>query len=180
MTYEENPYFFKKILNFLMIVVDSGRLWCYYIAIAVKKANIMIILTGEYDHQVDAKNRIRMPAKLKGNEEKLYFANGTDGCIFVFYEEIINAKLEALASVKLTDTEKQRGLRFFTRSVKPVDMDSQGRLVIPSEFVTYANIKKDIKICGCGTRIEIWAKEVFDEYNSNGAGYDASISILDF
>ena len=56
----------------------------------------MYFLTGEYDHQIDAKNRIRIPAKLKGNEDKLYFSKGTNGCIFVFYEAAIREKLEKI------------------------------------------------------------------------------------
>lgn len=140
----------------------------------------MFFLTGEYDHQIDAKNRIRIPAKLKGNEEKLYFSKGTDGCIFVFYEAAIKEKLEKLeAEVKISDKDRQRGLRAFTNSLKLVEMDPQGRLVIPSELVNFAKIKKDVKICGSGARIEIWAKEVYEEYISFSENFDADISILD-
>ena len=139
----------------------------------------MFFLTGEYDHQIDAKNRIRIPAKLKGNEEKLYFSKGTDGCIFVFYEAAVKEKLEKLEEVKISDRDKQRGLRAFTNSLKLVEMDPQGRLVIPSELVSFANIKKDIKICGTGARIEIWAKEVYEEYIAVSENFDADISILD-
>ncbi|MDE7440135.1 MAG: cell division/cell wall cluster transcriptional repressor MraZ [Clostridia bacterium] len=139
----------------------------------------MFFLTGEYDHQIDAKNRIRIPAKLKGNEEKLYFSKGTDGCIFVFYEAAVKEKLERLEEVKISDKDKQRGLRAFTNSLKLVEMDPQGRLVIPSELVSFAKIQKDIKICGSGARIEIWAKEVYEEYLSASENFDADISILD-
>ena len=139
----------------------------------------MFFLTGEYDHQIDAKNRIRIPAKLKGNEEKLYFSKGTDGCIFVFYEAAIKEKLAKLEEVKISEKDKQRGLRAFTNSLKLVEMDPQGRLVIPPELISFANIKKDIKICGPGARIEIWAKEVYEAYFSVSENFDEDISFLD-
>ena len=46
----------------------------------------MFYLTGEYNHQMDTKNRIRIPNKLKGEERGLYFSKGTNNCLFVYYE----------------------------------------------------------------------------------------------
>ena len=53
-----------------------------------------MLLTGKYEHQIDAKNRIRIPTKLKGNEDKVYFSKGTDGCIFVLFEDYVQEKLQ--------------------------------------------------------------------------------------
>ena len=140
----------------------------------------MFFLTGEYDHQVDAKNRIRIPAKLKGKEEKLYFSKGTNGCIFVFYDAAIKEKLEKREEIKISDVEKQKGMRAFTKSLKLVEMDPQGRLVIPPELKAYGKINKDIKICGAGSRIEIWAKEVYDEYFADDdENFDVNFGYLD-
>ena len=121
-------------------------------------------LTGEYDHQIDAKNRIRIPAKLRGGDDKLYFAKGTCGCIFALYEDEMNEKLEVLKEVKMSDRNKQRGLRQFTNSIKLVEADQQGRFIIPQELVSFAKIVKDIKICGTGDRIEVWAKDRYEAY----------------
>ncbi len=140
----------------------------------------MFFLTGEYDHQIDAKNRIRIPSKLKGKEEKLYFSKGTNGCVFVFYEAAIKEKLEKLEEIKISDSEKQKGMRSFTKSLKLVEFDGQGRLVIPSELIDYAKIKKDVKICGAGSRIEVWSKEVYDEYFAEtDENFDINFSYLD-
>lgn len=140
----------------------------------------MYFLTGEYDHQIDAKNRIRIPSKLRGNEDKLYFAKGMDGCIYVFYESKardIVAELEE--NVKLSDRENQKGLRMFTKSIKPVEVDPQGRFVIPPELVAAAKIVKDVKICGAGSRIEIWSKESYDAYYGEDEGdFDEKFSHL--
>ena len=95
----------------------------------------MAFLTGEYDHQIDAKNRIRIPGKLRGKEEKLFFTKGTDGCIFAFYESVIQEKLAKLEEMKMTDANPRKGMRSFSYSIKPVDIDQNGRLVIPQELV---------------------------------------------
>ena len=135
----------------------------------------MVFLTGEYDHQIDAKNRIRIPTKLRGSEERLYFAKGTGGCIFVMFEKEMNDKLEVLRQVRIADLNKQRGLRQFTNSIKLVDMDQQGRFVIPPELVDFAKISKDVKICGSGIRIEVWAKERYEAYMSGEESTDEAI-----
>ena len=141
----------------------------------------MYFLTGEYDHQIDSKNRIRIPSKLKGSEEKLYFARGTDECIFVFYEKAMQEKLEVIEKIQITNYAQQKGLRRFTKSIKLVEVDNQGRLVIPQELVDYAHITKDVKICGAGARIEIWAKEVYDKYfDEDEESYDDSLGKIDF
>ncbi len=59
-------------------------------------------------------------------------------------------------------------------------MDPQGRLVIPGELISFAKIVKDIKICGAGSRIEIWSKEVYDEYFADDdESFDENFGFLD-
>ena len=100
--------------------------------------------------------------------------------MFVFYEAAIKEKLEKLEEIKISDSEKQKGMRSFTKSLKLVEFDGQGRLVIPSELIDYAKIKKDVKICGAGSRIEVWSKEVYDEYFAEtDENFDINFSYLD-
>lgn len=128
----------------------------------------MFYLTGEYFHQMDTKNRIRIPNKLKGEEKGLYFSCGTNNCIFVYSEEEFKklvAKIEE--HTQMSDDDGQLALRFFTKSFTWVDGDAQGRMILPPALKKYAKIDRDIVICGAGTRIEIWAKEVYDKYFAN-------------
>ena len=98
----------------------------------------------------------------------------------MFYEDAIQEKLEKLEEVKLSDIERQKGIRAFTKSLKLVEMDTQGRLVIPPELKSYAKITKDIKICGAGSRIEIWSKQVYDLYFADDdENFDKNFSYLD-
>ena len=138
----------------------------------------MCVLTGAYNHSVDAKNRIRIPSKLRADmgiapvetenkEEKkfsLVFHTGTDGCIEVYTQEAVDKIFSKFADVKQSDFEMTRAVRKFLSTFETVESDPQGRLVIPPMYRNHAKIKKDIVICGTVNRVEIWAKEVYDEY----------------
>lgn len=128
----------------------------------------MFYLTGEYAHQMDTKNRIRIHNKLKGEEKGLYFSKGTNNCLFVYYEEGFKQLIEKLEqSVKISDADKQKSARVFAKSFSYVEGDAQGRMILPQKLKEFAKIDKDIVICGAGERIEIWAKEVYDVYFSD-------------
>ena len=142
----------------------------------------MVFLTGEYSHQLDAKNRIRVPSKLKKElGDNYYFAKGTDGCIFIFPEEIAKEQFAKIEEVKMSDAEKRRGIRAFTKSFVLAEEDNQGRVVLPANLREVAKIKKDVVFCGVGNRAELWAKEVYDEYfaddDSNYNEYFDSLGI---
>lgn len=140
----------------------------YSVPINPQKAVFMFYLTGEYAHQMDTKNRIRIPNKLKGEEKGLYFSKGTNNCLFVYYEEGFKQLIEKLEqSVKISDADKQKSARVFAKSFSYVEGDAQGRMILPQKLKEFAKIDKDIVICGAGERIEIWAKEVYDVYFSD-------------
>ena len=128
----------------------------------------MFYLTGEYNHQMDTKNRIRIPNKLKGEEKGLYFFFFFNNCLFVYYEEAFKELIQKIEEkIKMTDTDGQLALRVFAKSFTYVEGDQQGRMILPTKLKEYAKIDKDLVICGAGSHIEIWAKEVHDKYFEN-------------
>lgn len=135
----------------------------------------MSVLTGSYNHSVDAKNRIRIPAKLKNDmgvvvsdsDDKkfsLVFHTGTDGCIAVYTQQAVDKIFAPFEEIKQSDFQRYKAVRKFLNTFETVESDPQGRLVVPPMFRKHAKIKKDIVICGTIDHIEIWAKEVYDEY----------------
>ena len=154
-----------------MTVVKCGAI----LEISWKLGNFMRILTGSYNHSIDDKNRIRIPAKLKndlfadatGKEEKkfsLVFHAGTDGCIAVYTQETVDRILAPFAEIKQSDFPKYKAARKYLNTFETVESDPQGRFVVPPMFKKHAQIKKDLVICGTVDHIEIWAKEVYDDY----------------
>ena len=144
----------------------------------------MAMFTGEYFHQLDSKNRIRIPARLKKDlGEEYYFAFGTNHCIFVFTKQKMEQYLEELGAAKLSDLEAQKRVRMFARTCVQVEEDNQGRIVLSPELRRHAQLGKDDKelvICGAVNRIEIWNKRLYDEYTADmETDYDKLFSELD-
>lgn len=143
----------------------------------------MAMLTGEYSHQLDAKNRMRIPARLKKElGDEYYFCIGTNHCITVLSKQEAEAQLEKLNAIKYSDLKNQKVLREIAKSFVPAVEDSQGRVVLPPDLRRHALLGKEDKelvICGAVNRIEIWAKKVYDEYFDNDEeDFDARIAQL--
>ncbi len=125
----------------------------------------MKMLTGKVVHQLDTKNRIRIPAKYK-NEfpqgEKLYFVEYGAGCISVMPESVLSQKLASFEEVNPGDPELMNAKRRILCSIDEVAEDTQGRTPIPKSFREYAGLQKEVVTVGMGQYIEIWALDRFE------------------
>ncbi len=119
---------------------------------------------GEYNHTIDAKSRLIIPSKFReilGDE--FVVTKGLDGCLFVFdntewaaFEE----KLKQLPS--LTNPNVRKFIRFFMAGASSVEVDKQGRILIPASLKEHAALEKDVVLIGVGSRMEIWSKERYE------------------
>lgn len=121
------------------------------------------MLIGEYEHTIDAKGRISMPAKIrKDMGDNFIVTKGLDGCLFVFsQEEWMNFETK-LKSLPLSDKNARNFVRFFLSGATECEIDKQGRFLIPSNLRKVANLDKETVIIGVGTRLEIWNKEIWN------------------
>lgn len=126
------------------------------------------LLIGEYEHSLDAKGRLIMPAKLRQDiEEKFIVTKGLDGCLFAFSQnewENFEAKLKTLP---LSDRNARNFVRFFLSGATECEIDKQGRFLIPGNLRTVAKLEKEAVIIGVGTRLEIWDKETWQKCDEN-------------
>ena len=136
-------------------------------ATKVKRGETKLFI-GEYDHSVDAKGRVIMPAKLREDiGEKFIVTKGLDGCLFAYSKtEWLNFE-EKLKTLPLTNKNARDFVRFFLSGAIECEIDKQGRFLITSNLREYAKLEKDTVIIGVGTRIEIWDKEKWKSYNSD-------------
>lgn len=121
------------------------------------------MLYGRFEHTVDAKNRVFIPAKFKeslGISFKLTY-NDFNKCILVYsnaewekYEE----KISQLPTLKFEDF-----IREIYSNTVDVQVDGQGRIVIPQFLKEKVDIEKNVLIMGVGSHLEIWAQEVFED-----------------
>ena len=126
------------------------------------------MLIGEYEHSLDAKGRLIMPAKIREDiGEKFIVTKGLDGCLFGFSQNEWNNFEEKLKTLPLTNKNARDFVRFFLSGATECEIDKQGRFLIASNLREYSNLEKEAVIIGVGTRIEIWNKEKWKTYNSD-------------
>jgi MraZ protein len=119
---------------------------------------------GRFEHSVDTKGRVAVPARFRDRlSGELILTRGNDGCLYLFTEESwepLAAKLNALP----TGDEDARNLRRAVfSSAEPVELDKQGRVIIPDHLRQYAGISGDVSIIGLGEYIEIWDTQAWQK-----------------
>lgn len=123
---------------------------------------------GQYEHSVDAKGRLIMPAKLREEiGDKFVVTKGLDGCLFAYSQNEWVAFEEKLKTLPLTNKNARDFTRFFLSGAIECEIDKQGRFLITSNLRDFAGLEKDVVIIGVNTRIEIWSKEKWNNYSSD-------------
>lgn len=126
---------------------------------------------GEYQHSIDGKGRVIMPARFRDQLGSSFIVTrGLDGCLFVYPQEEWVKLSSGVQNLPLARKDARAFTRLLFSGAAEVECDKQGRVSIPSSLREYANIQKDIVIIGVSTRIEIWAAEAWAELNHDVAG----------
>ncbi|MGE4276064.1 MAG: division/cell wall cluster transcriptional repressor MraZ [Lawsonibacter sp.] len=117
-------------------------------------------MTGTYEHSIDSKSRLFIPAKLRLElGETFYLAMGVDACLAIYPQSTWDRFTEKFASLPMSQSKSMRLL--FANAVK-CELDSQGRIVIPQKLRKYACLDKDVVIIGVNDRAEIWAANAWN------------------
>lgn len=136
---------------------------------------------GVFEHQLDDKNRLRIPSRFKKeltgeHGEKTYsFFRGMNRCICVMSDDLLDDTIGALSEEGISESNEASTL--FFGSIFSAEEDAQGRVVLPASLKKMAGIKKDVVTLGRGKRLEIWAAERYYEY-IEGIDYDAELKKL--
>ena len=125
------------------------------------------MLLGEYNHNLDPKGRMAMPAKFR---DKLaagaIITRGIDNCLFVF----ANAEWEELAkklmALPLAQANSRAFVRLMMAGATDVAVDAQGRILVPDYLRKYAGLKKEVVVAGLYNRIEIWDRDTWQSYKT--------------
>ena len=130
---------------------------------------------GEYQHSLDNKDRVIIPAKFReifkeNYVEKFFITRGLDQCLFVFTEESWKAQEKKFRDLPFTKGEARKFNRLYFSGASEVICDKQGRILIPSYLKSYADIKEDVVIIGVSDRIEIWSREKWNEFFEQNKG----------
>jgi MraZ protein len=115
---------------------------------------------GTFDHTLDAKNRLTVPARYRGAlADGVVLAMPVDmrPCIGVWRaEEYEEYSRRALADLQPLSARRAELERFLHGGSHDVDLDAAGRIMIPNSLRANAGLRKDVKVVGAGERLELW------------------------
>ncbi len=121
---------------------------------------------GEYEHTIDAKGRMFLPAKFRLElGERVFITRGLDRCVCIYpvdeWDKFM-AKIDTLPPVKARHVK-----RVLSASAVDTDVDSQGRVLIPAQLRERAELGKTVTVIGVGEKAEIWNTESYNKYKSD-------------
>lgn len=119
---------------------------------------------GEYNHTIDGKGRVHVPAKFRDAlGDGFVVTKGLDGCLFVYPPDAWQAFEEKLQSLPLTNKNSRQFARFFLAGAASCEVDKQGRILLPQVLREFAGLEKEVVMVGVANRVEIWSKERWQE-----------------
>ncbi len=125
---------------------------------------------GEYQHSIDEKGRLTIPAKFREElGEKFVMTRGLDKCLFVYAMEDWKQLEAKLKTLPFTRSDARAFTRFFFSGATECELDKQGRVNIPGSLRNHAQLDKDCVILGVSNRVEIWSRTLWETYFEESA-----------
>ncbi|MFH0712369.1 MAG: division/cell wall cluster transcriptional repressor MraZ [Candidatus Jorgensenbacteria bacterium] len=125
------------------------------------------MLLGEYKHNLDTKGRLAIPAKFRSDlSAGAIITRGLDRSLFIFGTSEWENLVKKLMSLPLAQANSRAFVRLMLAGASDVQLDTQGRILIPDYLREYAGLKKQAVIAGLYNRIEVWDAEVWKQYKS--------------
>ncbi len=135
----------------------------------------MAELLGTHRYQLDPKGRVSLPARFRDVfADGAVLTLGQDGCLFCFPRAEWEARSDEVRGLPLSDAEGRAYARMFFGKAEAVELDTQGRLLIPQRLRAEIGIRKEVVVLGVFDRMEIWDKDAHERYEAaHGGAYQA-------
>ncbi len=124
---------------------------------------------GIYQNQIDAKNRVIVPAKFR--EElgmQCVLTRGLDECLILYPMATWQEQQKQLMQLPRSDAKVRAFLRYTYANARDVEIDKQGRILFPQDLRQFAHMEKELVTIGMIDRVEIWSKDVYDNSENGG------------
>lgn len=122
---------------------------------------------GQYNHTIDEKGRMNMPAKFRREVSSgVVVTRGLDHCLFVYPKAEWEQMAGKLAKLPITQKSSRAFARLMLAGAWDAELDSQGRIMLPEYLRQYAAVKKHVIVAGLFNRIEIWDEDAWREYQT--------------
>jgi MraZ protein len=123
---------------------------------------------GTFDHTLDAKNRLTIPAKFRAAlADGVVLSKGIERCVQVWTPEAFDAYVSgALADVHPLSEQARKLNRFFAANSLDAELDAAGRVMVPGFLLEHAALRKDVVVTGAGECLEVWDRATWADYNA--------------
>jgi MraZ protein len=130
---------------------------------------------GEYQHALDAKGRVILPAEFREPlSEGAVLTKSLDGCLAVFSREGFEEMAERVRESARRGERERRAARAFFSAARPFTPDKQGRVAIPQNLREYSALERDVMVLGVDNRIELWSPQRWRDHEAKGQADIAS------
>lgn len=137
---------------------------------------------GEYYHNIDEKGRLAVPVKFRAElAEGAVVTKGLDNCLFLYPKKIWIEMAEKLAELPITDANARAFSRLMLAGAMDVDIDKQGRIILPGYLRKFSQINKSVVVAGLFNRLEIWQEDAWKIYqkDSEASSNDIASKLTD-
>lgn len=138
---------------------------------------------GEYQHSLDEKGRVIIPAKFRESLGATFvITRGLDNCLFVYPQNEWSQLEQKMKALPFTRADARAFTRFFFSGAVECELDKQGRVTIPGTLRSYGRLEKECIVIGVSNRVEIWGKEHWESYfhQSEDSFNEIAEKIVDF
>lgn len=128
------------------------------------------MLLGSYEHAIDDKGRLFIPAKLRGGNGYV-LTRGLEACLYLYEPNRFQDVMTRLGSLPVKNQQDGRAFkRLLLAGAQELSVDEMGRVLVPKNLLEYAHVRKQVAILGVGERIELWSAEMWATYSRKAAG----------
>jgi MraZ protein len=139
------------------------------------------VFLGEYQHSIDAKGRLAVPARFRAQFERGgVITRGTERCLQVFPLDTFERKAQQINNADLDERKRDYFIRQRFGMAELCELDAQGRIIIPLKLRKYAEMQGEALVIGAYERFEIWHPAHWEAYLEEMRDEDLSALRLPF
>ena len=132
----------------------------------------MTFFTSEYESKLDAKGRLVLPSRIKaqlpeGGGHELVIRRGFEQCLILYPMVEFKKVFSKISGLSEFNEEYRKLQRNFFSGTVTVELDNNGRFLIPKNMLTYSNIDKEVILVGMGNKVEIWNPSIYEKHQIN-------------
>ncbi len=134
----------------------------------------MTFFTSEFECKLDAKGRLVLPSRIKSQlpegSAEIVIRKGFEPCLILYPVVEFKKVFSKISGLSEFNEEYRKLQRNFLSGVVTVELDNNGRLLIPKNLLTYAQLDKDALLVGIGSKVELWNPTVYEKQKINDPG----------